>query len=84
VYEYARLSVRGAIRFCDDLVMDRTSNDDWFVSLLTAGSFLAMVLTGIFALIDALDGSRSCAYEFALSFACGASFVTLLPGFEPL
>ncbi len=43
-----------------------------------------MVLTGIFALIDALDGSRSCAYEFALSCACGVSFVTLLPGFDPL
>ena len=64
--------------------MDRTSNDDWFVALLAAGSFLAMVLTWIFALIDALDGSPSCAYEFALSFACGISFITLLPGFDPL
>jgi hypothetical protein len=64
--------------------MARSSNDDWLVALLTAGSFLAMVLTGIFALIDALDGSGSCGYEFAVSFACGASFVTLLPGFEPI
>ncbi len=43
-----------------------------------------MVLSGIVALIDALEGSRWCAYEFALSFACGVSFVTLLPGFDPL
>jgi hypothetical protein len=64
--------------------MARSSNDDWFVALLTAGSFLAMVLTGIFALIDALDGSGSCEYEFALSLACGASFVTLLPVSDPL
>jgi hypothetical protein len=41
-------------------------------------------MTGIFAPIDVLDGSRSCAYEFALSIACGASFVTLLLGFDPL
>jgi hypothetical protein len=78
------LSVRRESRFCDDRVMDRSSNDDWFAGLLTASAFLAMVLTGIFALIDALDGSRSCAYEFALSFACGVSFMTLLPGFDPL
>jgi hypothetical protein len=64
--------------------MDRSFDDDLFAALLTAGAFVAMVLTGIFALVDAIDGSRSCAFEFALSFACGVSFVTLLPGFDPL
>lgn len=77
------MSVLRACRFCDDRGMERSSHDDWFAAVLTAGSFLAMVLTGIFALIDALDGSPSWAYEFALSCACGASFVTLLPGFDP-
>lgn len=78
------MSVLRASRFCDDRVMDRSSHDDWFVALLTAGSFLAMVFTGTFALIDALGGSGACGYEFALSFACGVLFVTLLPGFDPL
>ncbi len=84
LYGSACVSVLPASRFCNDRLMDRSLNDDWSAALLTAGSFLAMVLSGIVALVDALEGSRWCAYEFALSFACGVSFVTLLPGFDLL
>ncbi len=59
-------------------------SEDCFAALLTAGSFLAMVVTGTIALADAFDGSLSWAYEFVLAIACGASFVTLLPSSDGL
>jgi len=64
--------------------MDRLSHDDWFPALLTAGSFLAMLLAWVFAGLDALDASPWCGPEFALGLACGVSFVFLLAPHDPL
>ncbi len=64
--------------------MDRPRNGDWFFALLTAATFLAMLLTWVFAFLDALDGSRWCAAEFALGFICGVSFVSLLATHDPV
>jgi len=64
--------------------MDRPSHDDWFSALLTAGSFLAMLLTWVVACLDALDASPWFAAEFALGLACGISFISLLAPHDPL
>jgi hypothetical protein len=58
--------------------MDRPSDSQWFPALLTAGCFLTMVMSWVFGLLDALGGSASCQLEFALGFACGVSFMSLL------
>jgi hypothetical protein len=73
-----RSSLPSATARRQDLRMGRPSHDDWFPALLTAGSFLAMILTAVCTCLDALEGSPWCALESTLGLACGASFMSLL------